>query len=129
MARLTTHVLDTARGTPAAGVTVHLHAVSKERRQIHTYVTNRDGRTDDPLISGGQIETGVYELTFDIGDYFRHVGVPVTDPPFLDVVVIRFGIADPFTAIDAVHICDSPVRLSIQTGWKRPSAAAARPAV
>ena len=96
MARLSTHVLDTARGIPASGITVHLHAIAEERRHIRTAVTNRDGRTDNPLLSGDQIAAGIYELTFHAGDYFRESGVPLHDPPFLDVVVIRFGVADPF---------------------------------
>ena len=94
MARLSTHVLDMARGTPASGVTVELHAVAETRRHIRTVTTNRDGRTDEPLLSVDRIETGAYELTFHAGDYFRAAGVPVTDPAFLDLVVIRFGIAD-----------------------------------
>ena len=55
----------------------------------------KDGRTAEPLLSGAQIETGVYELTFHAGDYFNAAGVILSEPPFLDVVVIRFGIADP----------------------------------
>jgi 5-hydroxyisourate hydrolase len=95
MARLSTHVLDTARGAPAAGVTIELHAIGEEdRRHIRTATTKREGRTDEPLLSGDRIETGSYELTFHAGDYFRGAGIPLTDPPFLDLVVIRFGIAD-----------------------------------
>jgi len=96
VARLSTHVLDTSRGRPAAGMTIELHAVREAARQhIRSATTNADGRTDAPLLSGESIETGVYELTFHAGAYFRDLGVPVTDPPFLDQVVIRFGIADP----------------------------------
>jgi 5-hydroxyisourate hydrolase len=95
MARLSTHVLDTARGIPAAGVVIHLHAIGEHsRRPIRTVTTNVDGRTDEPLLSGDRIETGNYELTFHAGDYFRGIGVPLTEPPFLDLVVIRFGVAD-----------------------------------
>ena len=95
MARLSTHVLDTSRGLPAAGVRIDLHAgADAERRHIRTSITNRDGRTDEPLLSGESIEAGIYELTFHAGDYFRSLGVALSDPPFLDQVVIRFGIAD-----------------------------------
>lgn len=95
MARLSTHVLDTARGRAAAGVTIELHAVSdRERRLVTTVVTNSDGRTDRPLLSGEQIETGVFELSFHAGDYWRRTDAALTDPPFLDVIVVRVGIAD-----------------------------------
>jgi 5-hydroxyisourate hydrolase len=96
MARLSTHVLDTSRGVPAAGVMVELHSLRDAARQlVCTTATNSDGRTDGPLISGESIETGVYELTFHAGAYFRGCGLPLADPPFLDQVVIRFGVADP----------------------------------
>jgi 5-hydroxyisourate hydrolase len=95
MARLSTHVLDTARGTPAAGITVRLYTADAERRLIRSAVTNSDGRTDEPLLSGDRIEPGVYELVFYAGEYFRALGTVLPEPPFLDVVVIRFGIADP----------------------------------
>ena len=92
MARLSTHVLDTSRGKPAQGLAIDLHFCAK---LVKSAVTNMDGRTDQPLISGDRLETGVYELTFHAGDYFRASGVELADPPFLDVVVIRFGVADP----------------------------------
>ena len=96
MARLSTHVIDTSRGTPAENVIVDLHGCfSGERRLIKTTATNADGRTDEPLLTGDRLEPGVYELTFHAGDYFRDAGVELTDPPFLDDVVIRFGLADP----------------------------------
>jgi 5-hydroxyisourate hydrolase len=95
MARISTHVLDTSRGKPAPGVMVDLHILDAERRHIQTAVTNADGRTDEPLLSGDCLETGVYELTFHAGEYFRAAGIETADPPFLDQVVIRFGIADP----------------------------------
>src|SRR5579862_1125396 len=95
MARLSTHVLDTSRGKPAQGVVVDLHLLSGERRHIKTAATNIDGRTDEPLLSGDHLETGVYELTFHAGGYFRAAGVELPSPAFLDDVVIRFGIADP----------------------------------
>jgi len=92
MARISTHVLDTARGEPAQGLVIDLYFCAK---LVKSAVTNMDGRTDQPLISGDRLETGVYELTFHTGDYFRAAGVELADPPFLDVVVIRFGVADP----------------------------------
>ena len=95
MARLSTHVLDTSRGKPAAGVIVHVYRVHGEARSsLATATTNADGRTDAPLVSADRLETGTYELTFQVGDYFRRAGVALTDPPFLDTVVIRIGIAD-----------------------------------
>ena len=92
MARISTHVLDTSRGKPAQNVVVDLHFGAK---LVRTAVTNIDGRTDQPLVSADRLETGVYELTFHAGDYFRAVGVTLTAPPFLDQVVVRFGVADP----------------------------------
>src|SRR3954466_3549726 len=95
MARLSTHVLDTARGMPAAGVGVELHHVrGSERISVAAAVTNADGRTDAPLVTGERLEPGVYELTFHAAAYFRQAGVAVTEPPFLDQIVIRFGVAD-----------------------------------
>lgn len=95
MAKLSTHVLDTSRGIPARNMVVDLHLIrSGQRVLIKTAATNQDGRTDEPLLSGTSVETGVYELTFHAGDYFRSTGVELTDPPFLDEVIVRFGIAD-----------------------------------
>jgi 5-hydroxyisourate hydrolase len=91
MARLSTHVLDTAHGRPAHGIEVRLFACDDEtRRLLKTVTTNQDGRTDTPLLSGEQIPTGVYELVFSVGDYFGSQGTP-----FLGEVVVRFGIEDP----------------------------------
>ena len=95
MAQLSTHVLDTSRGVPAAGVVVQVHFVDGDRkRPLTTATTNADGRTDAPLVTGADLEIGVYELTFRVGDYFRAAGVTLPDPPFLDTVVIRVGIAE-----------------------------------
>lgn len=95
MARVSTHVLDVARGAPAAGMAVELHQLGEERRLAGSAVTNKDGRTDRPLLSGETIETGVYELVFHAGDYLRASGVGLPDPAFLDAIPIRFGVADP----------------------------------
>ena len=94
--RLTTHVLDTASGKPARGVTVSLYALeaSGARRLLKSTQTNGDGRCDAPFLSGAQMAVGAYELVFEVAAYFRAAGVALSDPPFLDVVPIRFGIAD-----------------------------------
>ena len=81
MARLSTHVLDTARGLPAKGVTIELHRIAgSQRLHVATMITNADGRTDAPMLSGERIETGVYELTFHAGDYLRECGVALKRP-------------------------------------------------
>ncbi|HTC89460.1 MAG TPA: hydroxyisourate hydrolase [Bryobacteraceae bacterium] len=95
MPRLSTHVLDTSRGKPAQNVRIDLHRCDGGRRHIKSVATNADGRTAEPLLSGDRLETGIYELTFHAGDYFRSVGIELSDPPFLGDVVIRFGLSDP----------------------------------
>jgi 5-hydroxyisourate hydrolase len=96
MAQLSTHVLDTARGLPAAGILIELRFIrGNEHERVAAATTNAQGRTDAPLIMGDALERGVYELTFHVGDYFRRNGVTLSDPPFLDRVVIRIGVADP----------------------------------
>ena len=92
MARLSTHVLDTSRGKPAQGLAIDLRFGGK---LVTSAITNLDGRTAEPLISGDRLQPGVYELTFHVADYFRRAGAELTDPPFLDDIVIRFGVADP----------------------------------
>jgi 5-hydroxyisourate hydrolase len=96
MGRLTTHVLDTARGRPAAGVAVELARLGGDGRRavLRSLVTNADGRTDAPLLDGDELETGGYELVFAVGDYFAGGRVETASPPFLDRVPVRFGIAD-----------------------------------
>jgi 5-hydroxyisourate hydrolase len=92
MARLSTHVLDTAAGRPAAGVKIALYALEGDtRRLVKETTTNADGRTDEPLLSGSAYQPGTYELVFRVGDYFRARGVTLPDPAFVDVVPIRFG--------------------------------------
>lgn len=93
---LSTHVLDTRDGKPAPGIRVALHEVGASARALlTTAITNSDGRTDGPLISGGPLRIGSYELQFFVGEYFA--GGTVADPPFLDMVPIRFSIAEPET--------------------------------
>jgi 5-hydroxyisourate hydrolase len=95
MARLSTHVLDTMTGKPAAGVKIELYALAGETRSlVKTVTTNTDGRTDAPLLSGDAYRPGQYELVFHIGDYFRGLGAKLPDPAFLDVVPLRFGMAE-----------------------------------
>src|SRR5580698_1260449 len=93
MAGLTTHVLDTVNGRPAAGVRIELFEHGGER--IVEARTNADGRTDAPLIPAEKARVGRFELLFHIGDYFRDTGLAVAEPAFLDIVPIRFAIADP----------------------------------
>ena len=95
MGRLTTHVLDTAQGRPAAGLAVALFALSPGRQLLAEAITNTDGRCDRPLLEGAALQSGRYELVFQAGAYLRAAGVVLADPAFLDEVVIRFGIADP----------------------------------
>jgi 5-hydroxyisourate hydrolase len=92
--RLTTHVLDTARGRPAAGVAIELRR-SGFHAAIASAVTNADGRTDVPLLEGEALTPGGYEIRFAIGAYFAASGLPVDDPPFLDIVPVRFTVVDP----------------------------------
>jgi 5-hydroxyisourate hydrolase len=96
MGRLTTHVLDTVNGRPAAGVRVALRALDSAggSRLIAEATTNADGRTDAPLLAGEAFRPGRYELVFDVGTYFAAAGAAQADPPFLDQVPIRFGLAD-----------------------------------
>jgi 5-hydroxyisourate hydrolase len=94
--RLTTHVLDAARGRPAAGVRVDLWRIGRggARAALSRHVTNADGRVDGPLLEGEALAAGEYELVFHAGDYQRAAGV-ADDTPFLGEVPVRFLIADP----------------------------------
>jgi 2-oxo-4-hydroxy-4-carboxy-5-ureidoimidazoline decarboxylase len=95
--RLSTHVLDTHGGKPAAGVSVVLTELSDlgEARVVARAITNNDGRTDQPLIAGRPVPIGRYELMFGVGDYFAGRDAPVLDPPFLDQIPLRFSVSDP----------------------------------
>jgi 5-hydroxyisourate hydrolase len=94
--RLSTHVLDTREGCPAANVAIDLWKIETngDRVCLKSVVTNQDGRTDAPLLIEDELEIGVYELEFAIGEYFAQIG-NLSCPRFLDTIPIRFGIADP----------------------------------
>lgn len=95
MGKLTTHVLDTANGCPAAGLAVSLFRVGESCELLTRLHTNADGRVDGPLLQGESLTVGVYELIFEAGDYFRARGTTMPEPPFVDHVILRFGIAAP----------------------------------
>jgi 5-hydroxyisourate hydrolase len=95
MGKLTTHVLDTSAGMPAAGMRIDFAAVDANGvTAICTVHTNPQGRTDMPLLADEAMRVGGFELTFHVGDYFRRRGHALAEPPFLDRVPIRFAIAD-----------------------------------
>ncbi len=92
---LTTHVLDTGRGVPAAGLAIRLYAIDgTDRALLAEMVTNSDGRTDGAILPKDKFATGTYELVFEAGAYLDAIGTPAEDPRFLDVIPIRFGISD-----------------------------------
>ncbi|MEZ5666658.1 MAG: hydroxyisourate hydrolase [Alphaproteobacteria bacterium] len=95
MGRLTTHILDTARGCPAAGVNLSLErVVDNALIALGSFATNADGRVDRPLLEGEAMQVGDYEILFRVGDYFAANRVPRPNGPFLDLVPVRFRIAD-----------------------------------
>jgi 5-hydroxyisourate hydrolase len=95
MGHLSTHVLDTAHGCPAAGLQVTLQRQEAGHwTTLKTAVLNQDGRTDVPLLDAASMAVGRYRLLFDVAAYFRGRGVSLPDPPFIDVVPLDFGIAD-----------------------------------
>jgi 5-hydroxyisourate hydrolase len=94
-AKLSTHVLDTAHGCPAAGMTIELWSLSGPQPQLlKTVHTNADGRTDQPLLAEAEMEAGRYELVFHVGNYFAARANAPDKMPFLDRVPVRFGISD-----------------------------------
>jgi hydroxyisourate hydrolase len=96
MGRLSTHVLDTATGKPAAGMKVEFSILEQGKwTHLKTVHTNADGRTDEPVMAGDAMRAGEFKLVFHVAEYFRAQGVQLPAPPFLDRVPIRFGIADP----------------------------------
>ncbi|MBI3442074.1 MAG: hydroxyisourate hydrolase [Proteobacteria bacterium] len=94
MGKLTTHVLDTAHGCPGRGMTVRLYRCGKKDALLATTKTNADGRCAAPILSGKEMKAGRYRLEFDVAAYFKSKGVKLARTPFLDTVVISFGIAD-----------------------------------
>ena len=92
---LTTHVLDTARGCPAAGLQIDLYRVTGDTRtHIRSLMTNDDGRTDSHILPAAEFEVGEYELVFHAGAYLDATGTPPESPRFLDIVPIRFGMSE-----------------------------------
>ena len=101
MGRLTTHVLDTASGRPAAGLVIELWAVEPKPSRLRRVETNADGRVDGAILEGAEFGPGIYELRFFAGDYLKSSGATLTEPPFLDIIPIRFGIS---SARDHYHV-------------------------
>lgn len=97
MGRLSTHVLDTAHGCPAAGMALRLYRLDESgtQRLLKSLSTNHDGRADTALLEGETLTAGRYRLVFEVAAYFRSRGVALPDPPFLDEVPLDFGIASP----------------------------------
>lgn len=93
-AKLSTHVLDLTAGRPAAGLRIELRRLGNAPRLIKAAVTNADGRTDAPLLGPDEMEAGSYEISFHVAEYFAARNGPPEQPPFLDVVPIRFHISD-----------------------------------
>lgn len=96
MGKLTTHLLDLHAGTPARGVRIELHAVEADgTRLLLATRSNADGRCDAPLLEGETLARGRYQLSFHVAEYYRAAGLVLPDPPFIEVAVLHFGIADP----------------------------------
>jgi len=95
MGTLTTHVLDTANGVPAAGMAAKLYRIGSDgsARLLKAMTLDADGRADGPLLAGDEFQAGRYRLVFAVGDYFRRGGAELADPPFLDEVALDFGLA------------------------------------
>ena len=100
MGKLTTHVLDAAHGRPGSGISVKLFSMANGRHLVASAVTNKDGRTEKPLLEGEMFLSGIYELEFSVGPYFDQCGARQSDPPFLDDVVIRVTL----TGDDHYHV-------------------------
>lgn len=117
MSGLTTHVLDTMLGKPAAGLRIELwrHGEQGQAEKIKSVQTNSDGRVDGPLLDQDTIATGRYELRFFVGEYHRQTGASQTEPAFLDMVPVCFGIADT-TAHYHVPLLLSPYGYSTYRG-------------
>jgi 5-hydroxyisourate hydrolase len=97
MGHLSTHVLDTAHGRPASGLRLHLQRLAADgsATTCKTLVLNADGRTDAPLLAADEMAPGCWRLLFEVAPYFRSLGLALPEPPFIDTVVVDFGMADP----------------------------------
>lgn len=116
MGKLTTHVLDTVRGGPAAGMQVRLYRLEGERAQpLKSLALNADGRADAPLLEGAALLAGRYRLVFGVAAYFRERGVLLPEPAFLDEVPLDFGIADAASHYHVPLLC-SPWSYSTYRG-------------
>ena len=115
-AKLSTHVLDTAHGCPASGMKIELWSLEgEERTLVTTAITNRDGRTEMPLLAADEMKTGRYEIIFFAGDYFTARQTPTPKLRFLDQVPVRFGIADAGASYHVPLLC-SPWSYSTYRG-------------
>lgn len=94
MGKLSTHILDTVHGGPAANVAIELYSMDPAPKLLVSARTNADGRTDAPLLRDTEVKRGRYRLIFHIGEHFRSLGMSLPDPAFVDVVPIDFGIAE-----------------------------------
>lgn len=116
MGKLSTHVLDTANGCPAADMQLELwHLVGEQRTLLKSVRTNSDGRTEQPLLAEAEMRPGQFELIFFVGDYFANKGGASAKIRFLDRVPVRFGIADPHVAYHVPLLC-SPWAYSTYRG-------------
>ncbi len=96
MGYLTTHILDTMSGLPAAGVAITLFKLQGDNKvKVAASMTNNDGRCDNPILPESMFEIGKYEIEFSIGEYFQNKGIQQDSPHFLDEIIIRFGINNP----------------------------------
>jgi 5-hydroxyisourate hydrolase len=116
MAKLSTHVLDTYHGRPAAGVKIELYALEAGGpRLVASIRTNADGRSDKPLLEGDAVRRGRWRLVFHVGDYFRSAGLAVPEPAFVDTVPVDFGIAEDRGSYHVPLVC-SPWAYSTYRG-------------
>ena len=115
MGKLSTHILDTVHGGPAANVLIELYSMEPSPKLLVTVRTNADGRTDAPLLKDADVKRGRYRLVFHVGEHFRSKGVLLPDPPFVDVVPIDFGIAEDGGSYHVPLVC-SPWTYSTYRG-------------
>lgn len=116
MSKLSTHVLDTSNGHPAANMRIDfVRGPGAEEQLLKSLSTNADGRTDELLLSAEEMKTGEYELRFHVADYFRSMGTAMPEPAFLNVVPIRFTIYDASQGYHVPLLC-SPWSFSTYRG-------------